>query len=77
MGDRRGAHRVLVGTRKVNRPLGRPGRTWNDHIKMHLQEVEWGKDWIDLAQDEDRWRALVNGVTKLRFPLNAENFWTG
>ena len=77
MGDRRGAHRVSVGTLKVNRPLGRPGRTWNDDIKMGLQEVEWGKDWIDLAQDKDRRRAFVNGVMNLRFPLNAGNFWTG
>jgi hypothetical protein len=77
MGDRRGAHRVSVGTLTVNRPLGRPGHTWNDDIKMDLQEVEWGKDWIDLAQHKDRWRALVNGVMNLRFPLNAGNFWTG
>ena len=62
MGDRRGAYRVLVGTLKVDRPLGRPGRRWNDDIKMDLQEVERGKDWIDLAQDRDRWRAFVNRV---------------
>jgi len=62
MGDRRGAHRVLVGTLKVDRPLGRLGRTWNDDINMDLQEVGWGKDWIDLAHGRDRWRVLVNKV---------------
>ena len=75
IGDRRGT--VLAGTLKVDRPLGRPGRTRNDDIKMDLQEVEWGKDWIDLAQDRDRWRALVNRVMNVRFPPNAGNFWTG
>jgi hypothetical protein len=77
MGDRRGAHRVLVGTLKVNRPLGRQRRTWNDDIKMGRQEVEWVKDWIDLAQDKNRWRTLVNGVMNLRFPSNVGKFWTG
>ena len=75
LGDRRGT--VLVGTLKVDRPLGRPGGTRNDDIKMDLQEVEWGKDWIDLAQDRDRWRAVVNRVMNVQFPPNAGNFWTG
>jgi hypothetical protein len=48
-------------------PLGRPRRRWEDNIKMDLQEVEWGDmDWIDMAQDSDRWRALVNAVMNLR-----------
>jgi len=59
------------------RPLGRPRRRWEDNIKMDLQKVGWkGKDWIDLAQDSDRWRALVNVVMNLRVPQNAGNFLT-
>jgi hypothetical protein len=51
------------------RPLGRTGRRWEDNIKMGLQEVEGGvMDWIDLVQDRDRWRALVNAVMSLRVP---------
>jgi len=70
MGDRRGAcTQGLVGTLKVGRPLGTPRRTWNDNNKMEFQQVEWGKDWFDLAQDMDRWWALVNGVMNVRFPL--------
>jgi hypothetical protein len=50
-------------------PLGRPRRRWEDNIKMDLQEVAWGgMDWINLAQDRDRWRALVNAVMNLRVP---------
>ena len=57
------------------RLLGRPRRRWEDSIKMDLQEVGCGgMDWIDLAQDGDRWRALVNAVMNLRVPLNAGNF---
>jgi hypothetical protein len=54
MGDRRGAQRVLVGTLKADRSLERPRRTWKDNIKILLQKVGWVKDWIDLAQDRDR-----------------------
>jgi hypothetical protein len=51
------------------RPLGRPRRRWEDNIKMDLQEVGWvGMNWIQLAQDRDRWRALVNAVMNLRIP---------
>jgi hypothetical protein len=60
MGEKRGAYRILVGRPKGRRPLGRPRRRWEDNIKIDLQEVGWGMDWIELAQDRDRWRALVN-----------------
>ena len=69
MGERRGVYRVLVRKPEGKRPLGRPRRRWKDNIKMDLQEVGGGgMDWIDLAQDRDRWRALVNAVMKLRVP---------
>jgi hypothetical protein len=62
-------YRVFVGTPEGKRPLGRPRRRWEDNIKMDLQEVKWeDMDWIDLAYDEDRWRALVNAVMTLRVP---------
>jgi len=62
MGERRGVHRVLVGKPEGKRPLGRPRRRWEDNIKMDLREVGRGGDWMELAQDRDRWRALVNTV---------------
>jgi hypothetical protein len=66
-GERRGAYRALVGKPEGRGPLGRPGRRWEDNIKMDLREVGWGgADWIDLAQDRDRWRALVYTVMNLR-----------
>jgi len=66
MGERRGAYRDLVGKPEGKRPLGSPRRRWNDYIKMDLQEVECGAmDWIELAQDRDRWRALVNALMNL------------
>ena len=62
-------HRVLVGKPKGRRPLGRPRRRWKNNIKMDLQEVGRGYgDWMDLAQDRDRWRALVGTVRNLRIP---------
>ena len=68
MGDGRGVHRVLVGKLESKRPLGRPRRRWEDNIKMDLQEVGGGEDWMELAQDRDRWWALVNTVMNLRVP---------
>jgi hypothetical protein len=69
MGEVRGAYKILVGRPEGRRPLGRPRRRWEDNIKMNLREVGFGDvDWIDLAQDKDRWRALVNTVMNLRVP---------
>jgi len=69
MGERRVVYRVLVGKPEGKRLLGGPRRRWEDNIKMDLQEVGCGgMDWIELAQDSDRWRALVNVVMNLRVP---------
>jgi hypothetical protein len=69
MGEERGAYRILVGRPKGRRPLEIPRHRWEDNIKMDLQEVVWGgTDWIDMAQDRDRWRALVSAVMNLWVP---------
>jgi hypothetical protein len=69
MGENRNAYRILVGNPEGKRPLGRPRRRWVDNIKMDVREIGWdGRDWIDLAQDRDQWRALVNAVMNLRVP---------
>jgi len=69
MGKGRGVHRVLVGTPERRRPLGRPRRRWKDNIKTELQEVGGDcEDWMELAQDGDRWRAFVSTVMNFRVP---------
>ena len=67
MGDRRVEYRVWVGRPDGKRPLERSRPRWDDNFKMDLQQMEWGGvDWVDVAQDRDRWRALVHAAT---------NFW--
>jgi hypothetical protein len=69
MGEDRGVHRVLVGRPEGKRPLGRPRHRWEDNIKMDLQEVGGGRgDWVELAQDRDRWWALVGTVRNFQVP---------
>jgi len=69
MGERRGVYRVWWGNLREIIPLGRPRCIWEDNIKMNLQGVGCGSmDWIEVAQDRDRWRALVNVVMNLRVP---------
>jgi hypothetical protein len=69
MGEKRNAYRLLVGKPEGKRPLGRPRRRWMDNIMMDLGEVGWGDvDWIGLAKDMNRRRALVNSVLNLRVP---------
>jgi hypothetical protein len=69
MGEKRNAYRLLVVKPEGKRPLGRPRRRWVDNIKIDLLEIGWGGvDWIGLAQDRDKWRALVNTVMNLRVP---------
>ena len=69
MGEDRGVHRVLVGKPEGRRPLGRPRHRWEDNIKMDLQEAGGGRgNWMELAQDRDRWQALVGTVRNFRVP---------
>ena len=76
-GENRCVHRILVGEPEVKRPLRTPRRRWENYIKMDFQDVGCGgMDWIDLPQDGDKWRALVNVVINLRLPLHAGNFLT-
>jgi hypothetical protein len=68
-GAKKNAYRILVGKPEGRRPLGRPRRSCVDNIKMDLREIGWdGINWIDLAQDRDKWRTLVNTVMNLRVP---------
>ena len=69
MEEGRDVHKVLVGKPDGKRPLGRPRRSWEDNIKMDLQEVgRGGGDWMELTQDRDRWRALLSTVMNFRVP---------
>ena len=75
MGNRRGVYRVLVGKPEGKTPFGRPRRRWEDNIKMDLQKGECrGMDWIELAQDRDRWLALVIAVMNLRGSIECGEF---
>ena len=68
-GEGRGVNRILVGKPEGKRPLGKPRRRWKDNIMMDLQELGGGcGDWMELAQDRDRWRALLSTVMNLRLP---------
>jgi hypothetical protein len=63
MGEKRSPYRILVAKPEGKRPLGRPRRRWLDNIKIDLREIGWDRvDWIELAQDRDQWRALVNTI---------------
>jgi hypothetical protein len=74
-GERRGVYRVLVGKPERRRSLGRLRRRWEDNIKMDLREVGWGgTDWINLAQDRDRWWTLVNMVMNLPSSIKCREF---
>jgi hypothetical protein len=69
MGEKRNACRILVGKPEGKRPLERQRRMWVDNIKIHLREIGWdGMKWIDLVQDRDQWRALLNTIMNLRVP---------
>jgi hypothetical protein len=71
------AYGLLAGKSEGRRPVGRPERTWLDNSRMDLLEVGWGEvDWIGLAEDRDRWRALVSSVLNLRVPQNAGKLWS-
>jgi hypothetical protein len=74
MGEKRGVHRIFMGKPEGKRPLGRPRLRWQDNIKMYLQEVGWGEHGLDLAQDRDKWRALVNAVVNLGVPYKCGDF---
>jgi hypothetical protein len=74
MKEKRNAYRLLLGKPEGKRPLGRPRRMWLDNIRMNLVEVGWGDvDWIGLAQDRDRWRALVN--SEMNEPSGSIKCW--
>jgi hypothetical protein len=67
--EHRNTYRILVAKPKGKRPLGRPGRSWKDNIKIDVRELRWGDiDWIDLTLDRKQWKAYVNTVKNLRVP---------
>jgi hypothetical protein len=68
-GEKRNAYRILVGNPEGKRPLGRPRRRWVNNITIDLREIGWDSmDWLDLVQDRNQWKALVNAVLNLRGP---------
>jgi hypothetical protein len=78
IGANRNAYRILVGKPEGKRPLGKPKRRWKYNIRLDLREIGWGgMDWIDLAQDRNQWRALVNTVMNLLIQQNTANFLSG
>jgi hypothetical protein len=78
MGEKRNTFRLLVGKPEGKRPLGRPRRRWVDNIRIDLGEVGWGDlDWIGLAKDRNRWRALANSILNLRVPRNTGKLSSG
>jgi hypothetical protein len=69
MGEKRNPYRISVGKPERKRPLGRPRHRWEDNIRMDLRKMGWGgMEWIDLDQDRDQWRSLVNMIMNLRVP---------
>ena len=76
MEERKGEYWVLVGKPEEMSPVRTRRRRWDDNIKKDVRKVGWGIDWTDVAQDSERWRAVVSAVMNLRFPLNAGNFLT-
>jgi hypothetical protein len=75
MGEKRNAYRILVGKPEGKRSLGRPRRLCVDNININLREIGWGgKDWIDLEEDRDQWKAIVNTEMIFGFPKNAAKF---
>jgi hypothetical protein len=78
LGEKRNAYMILVGKPEGRRPLGRPRCRWVDNIKMDLREIGWGGvHWIDLTQDRDQWRTLMNMAMNLQVPSNAGKFLSG
>jgi hypothetical protein len=73
--DTRNAYKILVGRPKVKKPLGRSRRRWEDNIRIDVREIGWEVvDWMNMAEDRDQWRTVVNTVMNLRVPEEAENF---
>jgi hypothetical protein len=75
MGEKTYAYRILMGKPEVRKPLGRSINRWVNNIKIYLRDIAWnGMDWIDLPQDRNQWKTLMNTVMNLRVPLNSGKF---